>query len=129
MIIKKSQMISELQGSVFSHRYGLLHLNVEFQCIGKVAPSYRAGTGSHQPSVSEHCLSYCTESSRAAHLHKHLLVEPQRGNPEMELILCESQLTIDYLSDTSMKHSDINMITHSISPFTQMNKEEQDFEQ
>lgn len=28
-----------------------------------------------------------------------------------------------------MKHSDINMITHSISPFAQMNKEEQDFEQ
>lgn len=55
-------------------------------------------------------------------------MEPQRGNPKMELIFtCKSAK--DYLSDILMKHSDINMITHSNSSFSQMNKEDQDFEQ
>ena len=46
----------------------------------------------------------------------------------MELIfMCKSAK--DYLSDILMKHSDINMITHSNSSFSQMNKEDQDFEQ
>lgn len=62
--------------------------------INSECSSYQAVTGSHQPSVSEHCLSYCIKSSRAAHLHKHLFVEPQRGNPEMELIFYASQLKI-----------------------------------
>lgn len=55
-------------------------------------------------------------------------MESQRGNPKMELIFtCKSAK--DYLSDILMKHSDINMITHSNSSFSQMNKEDQDFEQ